>query len=389
MVLKILLGLCLISAVACSKKETDASEAPTVSTYVVKGDPHLVLAGAQMKPDSPYTAQNIMDLNDYSLTAIASFVEKEKTTSSDSVDLEQEEAPADGETPDTSFRLNVTQKDATSYSASLAGFGMDLLFVQDSSGKLQIKSLHADNETMNVNVLHWSQATDGNFISVLLDFTDPVAGKTIAGLYFRREGTQAVLPSLSTQYNYLAGPGVGISWDNHATLKLEVCGDASQLSAAASAMNNWKSALLGRLDIQVSQATQYGPFTELNQHCLYMVDTYISDPRTEVANFGVTLTILDRKRGRIADSDVMIFKAEFDKLRAPLTAAGATASQLQSTLQYYKNITFIHELGHFLGLDHQFDGTLSIMSYKFNTQVLTSYDVQAIQALYPMQVSTP
>ena len=43
----------------------------------------------------------------------------------------------------------------------------------------------------------------------------------------------------------------------------------------------------------------------------------------------------------------------------------------------------LHEMGHALGLDHQFDGTPSIMSYDFESPAeLTDYDKAAIQDLY-------
>ncbi|NJM10455.1 MAG: matrixin family metalloprotease, partial [Bdellovibrionaceae bacterium] len=45
--------------------------------------------------------------------------------------------------------------------------------------------------------------------------------------------------------------------------------------------------------------------------------------------------------------------------------------------------TNIHEMGHLLGLHHQFDPSISsIMSYKDDRRGLQDYDVKAIQALY-------
>ena len=77
-------------------------------------------------------------------------------------------------------------------------------------------------------------------------------------------------------------------------------------------------------------------------------------------------------QGKIIDADVMIWVKENEKFGTTLE----NTSNLQATVA--------HEIGHFLGLDHQFDKNItSIMSYARVTYV-TSYDTEAIARLYPL-----
>ena len=60
---------------------------------------------------------------------------------------------------------------------------------------------------------------------------------------------------------------------------------------------------------------------------------------------------------------------------------GAVSIDQISTYLYK---TARHELGHLLGLAHQFDGTRSIMSYEKEDVEIYDYDIEAIQELYPL-----
>lgn len=366
--------------VACSE---GGSPSPAVKNYVVKGDPDLIVAGSQMSPQSLLTKDNVQELSHYALHFLVTFQQKEKAKdpAADQGDLERKNAPPTEESKEISYRVVVQAVDRETTVLEFAGFPIQMVLKEDGAGRLQLVAMKSGQESLDVTALHWSATADKSVFSVLFKYQDAINGKGVGAIYLKREAEKKKRPLYSRVYQYLAGPGVGVKWNSETTLELEVCGADEDLAHSRNGVALWSEALKGRLDIRLKATKKFKPFSDLKQRCIYAIDLYDNAP--EAYNFGVTVPILDRGSGEIIDSDIIIFNKAFERAKEKLKEKETSEYALLYALDRYKSITYTHELGHLLGLHHQFDGTKSIMSYEFDATSLSDYDVKAIQELYP------
>ena len=108
----------------------------------------------------------------------------------------------------------------------------------------------------------------------------------------------------------------------------------------------------------------------MNTNCIYTVRGYQTEHSPDYVNTAVNIYSANLFEGKLVDSDIVIWVKEYEKYDVPF--------------EYNPKLkkTVAHEMGHLLGLDHQFNGTPSIMSYASERQIST-YDVLAIDELYP------
>jgi hypothetical protein len=154
-----------------------------------------------------------------------------------------------------------------------------------------------------------------------------------------------------------------------------LCGEKilSFQSEAESSLATWQSALGGELRLSLKALRSYPPFSDLNVNCVYNVKGFLIDPREDRYFLGKTLYSAYLPDGELIDSDVFLFDDEFSKMSLHHPKAQVDASRRRS---------LTHELGHWLGLHHIFDGTPSVMSYDQDDDELSDYDRRAVLNLY-------
>lgn len=371
------------------KKNDDSASSAVTQTYVVKGDPRLLVAGASLRPQSPFTEENLGAFEDYSLDSLVVFAEKEKLNKevATQASIEKENAPRDGSQLRKKYdlRMKVSKMADGSWVTTVNTLKVGFLWTRSATGRLELTGTRSeDGATEQLKVLHWSQSHDRSKMSVLVESMDSVIGKTLSAIYFVRNSAEEIkIPEGSPLYQYTQGPGVTYAWDAKKVLEVHLCGAPSAQKNLSNAVGLWQNVLKGRLQIRLTQPPEYFPFSDLNQHCVYVVDNYLVSTKENEATYGTTITSLNKVSGRIIDSDIFIFKGEFEKLKKKSGPVPSEAIDL--AFESDLTITYIHELGHLLGLGHKFDGTPSVMSYKYDSEKPTKYDVEAIQALYPLQ----
>ncbi|MEK6554296.1 MAG: matrixin family metalloprotease, partial [Bdellovibrionota bacterium] len=224
-------------------------------------------------------------------------------------------------------------------------------------------------------ILHFSRHKNGNIFSLLAYGTDK-DGRTLNAIYFAKKFNPQIPTRTAKPYFYLMGPGYKYNWKEK-QLTIDVCGEHDEFveDHTVHAINEWNSALGKKMKIEFGLPKKFYPFSDFNQHCIYIVDNILSKADPRRANYGTTYTIENSEKSELIDSDIFIFKKEFEK-----NGYSFDAAELRQEMRF----TFVHEIGHFLGLDHVFeDGVKSIMGYDFDLEPkLQPIDKEAIRALY-------
>ncbi|MCB0363110.1 MAG: matrixin family metalloprotease [Bdellovibrionales bacterium] len=196
-------------------------------------------------------------------------------------------------------------------------------------------------------------------------------GSVLLAVHWEKRGEEAEISIGNKIFNFLRGPGVKFRWNKKNPVEVNICGKDSLLRGdpIKEGVRTWREVLKDKslIDVELKEAQNYPPFTDLNFHCIQIVDNYLleQDPRYIIR--GITISIPSFGSGEIVDGDIFLFGREWVK------EGGLLDFDLTKLTR--------HEFGHFLGLDHQFK-IPSIMSYNKQDIYLTKYDYDAIEELY-------
>lgn len=375
----LLLFLFISTIVAsCGKKASNPAtlNGTSLSTIFVKGDPMSLIEGSTSNDTSFITPDNVLDFNNYSLIGVAQYTEKDKLVEQEDVgNIESgNEATEEDNTKEAGKIVFNFDQNGNNYIYSSPLMKLKLTFGL-KNGKLDLTSLENNSgEIYDLKTIHYSVKNNGNAFSILTRSSDLDSGKVLLAFTFVKKIDQVEISKTSSTYKFLYGAGVIVPWDQKEILEVDICGmrSAKIESAYRDGINMWNQALAGRLKVMTKTLETYPPFSDLNTRCIYTVNNYQTKFDEEIINAGSTIISGDTFQGKLLDSDIMIWVKENEKL-------GKTLEE-RSGLQRIIG----HEFGHLLGLDHQFNDSLtSIMSYK-KIDWITSYDSEAIAKLYPL-----
>lgn len=374
---KILFLCLLLTLTACGgkkKSNTGIEGSTSLRTIYVKGDPKELIKGSTLDKNSFISENNIKDFDDYSLSNVWQFTENEvviKKEDTGNAETGNEATEEDQTTKEKSYYS--FQKKGNEYIYSNSGFKLDLAFAINN-GKLELKTLETIEGVYDLKILHYSQKKSKDSFSILAELQDPVEGKLLVSLVFIKKTEQRFIQKVDEHYKYIMGAGIITPWTQKEAIQVDVCGNQYQTTQRAFnwGLSQWKKALDKRMTIKTNFLTVFPPFSDLNTHCIYTVKDYSTEPRPDYRNAATTFPNVDTFKGEIIDSDIMIWVKEVEK-----------DGDLDDQGSYLAGVTG-HELGHFFGLDHQFDKSYSsIMSYS-KVYYMTKYDEEAISNLYPL-----
>ena len=350
--------LLLISILAISASCGKAKSSRRVNQIFVKGNPLTMIKDTQKDKTSFITTATVSDFNNFALTNLYIFAEKELISQEESEDIEAgQEAEDSDQTQDAATVLNFKQLNSTEYLMSDASGGIAFGF-ETVGTKLNISSLTLGKDTFPVTIEHYSLSADKSKMSFLFRLTTSGDGEVLVNASFYRHSAKKPTTKVSSAYHYIYGPGVVVPWKLDATRKVtvDICPSMSQKLSSTrikSALEAWESPFAfktNKLDIVLNELTVCKPFSDVDQHSIHFIDSYLTIQQEDAYNAGFTMIHSDLSAGNIFDADIVILGSEIAKDES------FDANEFGRV--------WAHELGHFLGLDQQFDGTRSIMSYK-------------------------
>lgn len=374
----LLLILVLVVGGACGKKKSSRTQHQEVTRVVVKGDPLTMISGTQQNKISFISNLNFEDFNNYSFAGLYIFAEK-------AVMVEVTGTEEDIEAKNAASEEDLTKKEQETYRMGKLGIdeysyaniskSTEFRFKADGT-KLNLTSFVIGGTEYDLKMEHYSLSTDKTKMNFLFRIDLKEEGSALISASFYKRSEPATIPKVSTKYKYLYGAGVAVPWKMDATRKITVDVCPSMVAKYSfeeieKAITAWEDGIMyptRKVDIVVNARDSCKPFSDVDEHSVHFVSSYLTIVDPDSANYGFTMYQTDLAVGKIYDADIVLLGSEIAK------NVNYSAKDAKRTMT--------HEFGHFLGLDHMFDGDFSIMSYKSYHTFLGVYDFNAISNLY-------
>lgn len=371
LLLWIFIGLLSVHCSNEKKKE------PIVQRYFTNGDPKAFVAGTVMNTN--LTLAELESVNSFSLNMLYIFEEKSEVKShneyiADQAGTESGESEVEDSSSSGLFVFSELIEDGVKkYSYKSIQQELELIFVE-KNGNLKVEKLNLNygTEFVDQNIQHLSISKDKKSFSVLLYLEED---RDLAAFYFTQPFTAIVNKVENGKYDYLAGRNVKVTWPKNEKTTLSICHPmlVKKVNQIRGSFKAWTEEIKSS-SFELSILNNPPPFSDLNTHCLYIVDDYL----TKAGNYINPASTLPYLKNDIVDSDIFLFEKEQNK------AEESTFKELFSDRQW-ESVT--HEIGHFLGLGHPSNLVNpefpSIMSYMDNKQnKIYPHDIESITELY-------
>lgn len=385
----LLFAVCFLSLSSCGgRKETSVSR--PVSKVVRMGDPEQIIEDTKLNYEIPEDVFTKLQSQQIMFDSSIDYVEN-KSYAANNIErnYESENAPAEDDSLEVTqpeyfqkyeYKLALKDSNWVLYTSNKDHYIQKFIFKKTNSGQFALDKMQLyDDEYFDGQLLHFSMSNDGRYMSLLVrDYISKKDGKAISAYYFELSPNITAPKKISSEYNYSLGKGLIYRWPTNKSVDIDMCTSYEPLYILAKkAVAKWSDALAGKLRINLRVPQVRYPPSDLNQHCIYFIDGYTAEPDPDSILWGITYTIKNLSKHEFIDGDILFFRNEFTKF-------DETYPSMTEKLFNRLKKTVTHELGHFLGLAHQFDkGIESVMSYKKGHDgELSDYDKNAIRALY-------
>jgi hypothetical protein len=394
--------------------ETKSKEGQ-VRHIFVHGDPEELVGGTTMNSQSFLTESNLKNFDNFDFSiglVISEFSEIDKDQSEKESSKSAEEMSATTENRSTlraySFRKYVAMSEGNSDKTSESiktnetnktATSQIYEYYDNKSRDVSLRGVVKPDGTLSiyevlgqkVEVLHYSLSLDGRTFSILGRAQDAKTGKSLIHASFSQRYAGGSGPQLaSPKFSFIAGKGVVYRWEKP-TISLNLCildgnrdrkikgqGEAERtvVSLIQEAWGSWqRSGKIGDRPAQINIIDKnVPPFSDVNTACIYSIPKFAYESSNQFVTTGLTVPTTNSSLGTIETSTVFLFEQAIARAIQPRAYLG----------------TAVHELGHFIGLGHEFERdssgnylNLSVMGYLNNGTLYPSeHDFLAVQEIY-------
>lgn len=355
---------------ACSKKSPKSS----VKQKIAMGNPENLFKDTER--NSQVDTQAFKDGETIYLYQLIAFVDADFAQEPLSQEeIEKQAAPEEEYTERLTmfpFKVSVDNKEM-SLRGSVEGKNISIQFLPESDNYGQIMK-DPSEPNAKISLIHFSQSEDQKITSIM--YRSEHNNEVSVGVLYFTKSSKVIQPSTgNTDFNYIRGPGVKVAWKGDKALEINYASTlvTSMKKTVIEAAKLWGAEMQPAVQFTAKEVAKNVPFSDLQNKGFYLIDDYYAVPEKTASALGLTISLHDNSSTSMADSDVLVFSKEFEKSGVDI---------FHPALKNHLRITIIHELGHFVGLDHIFDGTKSVMSYELDQLTLTDYDKAAVRELY-------
>lgn len=372
---------------ACGSKKSKKREAlgPTQKVeYFVHGNPLTLIKGSTQNKSSFLKVSELDRYKNFTMSGFTMFVEKSEKDPPTNWDEVEKENSTESEEDEirkafdlSDYQFNKISGSRWFYQNSVAG--SETLEFTESNGVLSLTGF----DGFPVDVQHYSLKNDGSAFSILFSTSTQSQGRVLVNLSFASNADIQPLVFAPEGYSFLFG-SAQVAWKD--PLKLQACGkfNSQEKVSIQASMEAWFkdkefANFTTAVPLAFSFTETYAPFSDLNQQCIHLVYNFKAESSDDFYVAGLAASAVNTASKALIDSDIFLF-LDHSPVRAQLTAGDSE--------------TLIHEIGHYLGLGHEFrkdESNLalhpSIMGYSQGTKSISDWDFEAIRKLYgaPLQ----
>ena len=386
--LKLLSTACVLPlALSCGSSKqpkdnsSDAIGKPTV--YFLHGSPLSLIEETTPDLNSPFTVSNIKAFKDFDIAKFDIYRSTSplKDAGDDEKDVhrddEHQEEPI--ELPRYEFKAH---NDIYQYK-HIGEKNLPVLEFAVADERLELVAIsYKDSATIDVNAKHYSVSRSGDLFSILFSFNFDDS-EHLGAIYFTKN--QIPITKVKTtngDYPYLYGRDIAVAWQK--PLNFSICGKRASSNAAIieQSIKSWdqlENGRIGALEYTIEMKENAKPFSDVNQNCIFFVDSYRLVASLEKVALGLAIPVVNRTRSELVSGSALIFENAHRQIGSDT----------------FMGPVIRHEIGHLLGLGHEFKKDekgnavyTSIMSYE-DVETIQQRDFEAIDALYPEGIDTP
>lgn len=385
-------------------KDTENKEiyAKKVSVY---GDPEEFVAGTSKNTKSFINETNLNKFQNYNISGLHIIHEH-----SDSIDISNTIYQG-------YYSVDKNDERTFTFKSSISN-SISFRFSKDENNEFNLTSVRLSNQKKYASVkpLHYSISPDESVISILFVSNSLSNAKILISATFTKlisntadkNSISNEVIKMDEKYVSLLGKGKVCSWklpeDKKINItvcpsvmkelenlqKMSVYSSLYRTSPLDRAKAQVKKAILSwtspfkaheiEFDFQINFPETCLPFSDVNEHSIHWISSYLTKPDEKIMNTGITLAQFT-ETGVLFSSDIFILGSELNKYDQRESKSYRVADlKIDSA-----SIAITHEVGHFLGLGHNHDEITSVMSYN-GAETLDEYDKNSILNLYYNQV---